>query len=401
MGTISSQFCITSIVDGMTIHGSLWSDKSLTQYMDAEGAAVPKWDTNTGPTIWLTVLKGIQEVSPIDYTWYYNGQEITDDPAWAAMFVRREQAGEHGVVVPTLKIIRDLATPGNRDLDVITLKGRIESNGTPVEFSASIEVRICALSGSGYGAVFHFPDGGAINDAGEHIRIVAGLVKDISELTADFPGQAGQYTVEWYVNYDEQVTQSSQQAAASYYGKSKASPGDASWKPCLWLYEGDVTDKTVVRCVFKDLEGNVLYWDTVEVDDEQDPDQLYIMYDTDTVDDGSPVSLHRGQTVNLKFWVATGDDHKNLVKNGRYTTYKAMLLKADGSALTQGTGGWVTLREEGDTIVVKAGVATGSVTMKRQTVTVEDAALSGGTCTVGYEAVTGCGGTITGLIKAE
>lgn len=387
MGTVSSQFCVTSITDGMTIHGSLWADGTLTQWRANNGGVTPDWSVAANqPTIWLTVLKGSERVAPVTYKWYYNGQEVTAGDSRFQMAEQDDPSVPEEYIVPTLRIKANLASSTNTDLDVITISGKIESNGNLIDFSAGIEIRIAPLTGSGYHADFYFPDGGAINEAGEHIRILPKLYKDTDEQ------QVSQYSVRWYVNYDQAVTaQHTEQAQAySNIGSSKIKSTDSGNHYCLWLYEGDVTDKTVVRCDFI-VGGTVVLTFTQDVDDQQDPDMMYIAYGTSGLYDGNPASLHKGEEVEFKFWMAENVNPTNMVINGRYTKYQLLLQDSAAKVITDWTD-----------IVVPA--SQDPVTDGWHTVTTtfpfEGETLTGGTCKVKYNAVSRAGGKLTGFIKA-
>ena len=382
MGAISSQFCVTAITDGVTIHGSLSSSKSLTQVLYGN-SVIDSWDArdpkNVSPVLTLTVLKGSEFVSPRTYTWYYNGTEIE---AGDERFVMGTTT-KNGVTVPTLKIVRDLASEDNADLDTITIAGQIETNGVMIDFNAGLEVRISRMTSSGYYAGFLTPDGNEITESGQTIRIGVKLFMNLTEITKN------NFTVDWYINYDTKITNNSA-ANGTYYGSSNITEdnGNTTSRHCLFLNEADVTDFTVVRCDFK-VDGKVVYSALMTVNDAQDPDMLYVMFGTGSIYDGKPASLHSGQSVQFKFWVATSTNHKDTHKNSQYSTYQLMLLKNDGTVITN----WITLTATERTV--------DGMTMKSGSIPVDNVTLQGGICTIPYDSVLRNGGMITGIIKAQ
>ena len=383
MGAISSQFCVTAITDGVTIHGSLSASKSLTQVLYGN-SVIDSWNNNNGPVLTLTVLKGSEFVSPWSYTWYYNGTEIDANDVRFSMGTTTK----NGVIVPTLKIMCDLAGTGNADLDTITIAGQIETNGVLIDFNAGLEVRICRMTGSGYYAGFLTPDGNEITESGQTIRIGVKLFMDLTEK------EKNDFTVDWYINYDQNdnIGNGENSGKKTYYGSSniKEENGVTKNRHCLFLNEADVTDFTVVRCDFK-IDGNVVYSALITINDAQDPDMLYVMYGNDSVYDGTPASLHSGQSVKFKFWVATSTNHKDTNKNSQYSTYQLMLLKCDGTTLRN----WVTLS------ATEVNIDSYGMKVKSENITVDGVTLKGGVCTVPYRSVVENGGMITGIIKVQ
>lgn len=318
MGKISSQFVVTSLEDGLTIHGSLTSDRTLTQTVG--NTITPDWtDPTKQPTITLRVLKGNQYVPAQNYKWYINGDEIVSSDS---RFVMSTVTIE-GVSCPTLKIVQNLGGPGNLDLDLITIGGKIESNGALLDFSAGIQVKISRLTGSGYIPTICFVDGKSyIDTKGEYICAYA--------LLATENGNVSGYTCKWYLNYDQEVTATSRNNC-SY--KSTVTIGGVTY-PCLYIYEGDVEDYTVVRCEYiKDNE--VVAVETVDVDDQQDPDMMYITYGAQSsAYNGTPASLKTGQSVTFNIWVARNDDPNHEATMAKYTSYKVKLLNSSAEVIT-------------------------------------------------------------------
>ena len=379
MGTISSQFIVTALADGTTIHGSLSSDKTLTQIV---GSTVsPNWETDASsrPTITLRVMAGNALLSARNYTWSINGQaiefgnqsqpNINTAPSWCAGTFQKGESTIGAATCPTLKIIKNLGGSGNVDLDVISITGQIESNGTLVDFSAGIEVKISRATGSGYIPSLAFVNGKSwIDTKNEFLRIYALLATD--------KGAVSGYTCRWYRNYSTEVTASSPSSNQSYKGTYNS-------YPCLNLYEGDVEDYTVIRCEFW-KDGVLVATETVNIDDEQDPDQLYITYGAANVSyNGTPASLKAGGEVTFSIWVGRQDDPNHAETMDKYKTYKALLLNSEGSVIS-GTvanfaaadaNGWRALTRNSSTKIASAKVT--------------------------YNVVVANGGKLTGVVQAS
>ena len=320
MGKISSQFVVTALEDGLTIHGSLTSDKTLTQIV-GPNTITPDWSVDANrPTITLRVQKGSQYITAQNYTWYINGVAIDSSDA-------RFQMGTtiiSGVTCPTLKIKQNLGGPGNLDLDTISIVGKIESNGALLDFSAGIEVKISRLTGSGYTPALCFNGKAYIDTKGEYICIYAPLYTE--------SGAVQSYACRWYINYDDEVTATAAPQGGGSY-KSTVTVDGVTY-PCLYLYEGDVEDFTVVRCEYL-VGGNVEAVETVNVNDEQDPDMMYITYGANQSGyDGTPASLKTGQSVTFNIWVALMDNPAHEATMAKYVRYKVKLLDASASTIT-------------------------------------------------------------------
>lgn len=363
MGVISSQFIVTALEDGSTIHGSLSSDKTLTQIV---GTSVqPNWTQAANqPTITLRVMKGASYLTAQQYKWYINGTEITDSDS-------RFQKGTttiSGIVCPTLKIVQNLGGPGNQDLDIITIAGKVESNGAMIDFSAGIEVKISRSTGSGYVPSLGFVNGKSwIDTSGERICIYGMLATE--------EGAVSGYTCRWYKNYDTEITATS--GTGSYV--STVTIGGVTY-PCLYLAEGDVDDFTVLRCEYY-ISGTLVAQETANIDDEQDPDRMYITYGANSAAyEGTPASLKSG-SVTFNIWVAGNDDPANAAIMAKYTSYKVMLLDSQGNVITGSVSGFDAADAQGyRTLPVSSNKAS---------------------ATISYEQVVSYGGKITGIVKAS
>lgn len=368
MGVISSQFIVTALEDGSTIHGTLSSDRTLTQIVGASVA--PDWTKpENQPTITLRVMKGASYLTAQNYKWYINGVEID---ASDSRFVIGT-ATISGIVCPTLKIVQNLGGLGNLDLDVISIAGKVESNGAMIEFSAGIEVKISRSTGAGYIPSLGFVNGKSwIDTAKEYICVYAMLATDEGNVSA--------YSCKWFRNYDTEVTATSAPAGGGSY-KSTVTIGGVTY-PCLYLYEGDVDDFTVLRCEYY-VDNVLVAQETANIDDEQDPDRLYITYGANSAAyEGTPASLKSG-SVTFNIWASRTDNAADTAVMRKYVSYKLKLLNSDGGTITANIDGihdadgdgWRTLTRDSSTLKCSVAISYG--------------------LTVSY------GGKITGIIKAS
>jgi hypothetical protein len=314
MSTISNRFYVTAIDDGTTLHGNLASDKSLTQAWNGS-SAVPNWTApSEQPTIYLTLLSGATLVKPADgYKWYYNGAEITaSDTRFQITTKSVTYAGQTIADMPALKIVANLASSANVDVDMITFKGDYVINGTGVSFACDAQIRISAITANGKLGVINFVGGiSDITEAGQTITMYGRLY-----------GSDGQSdtsaTTKWYLN-DSSIPVSGQ----TIDGQTNA----------FQVTESQVVDHATVRCEFYDANNNLLYTAYAGIDDMQDPEIMYIQYNGNN---GNAASLRRGETASFQIWVGKRDDAGVLggASNPTYPIIKVLLLDGNGSVIT-------------------------------------------------------------------
>lgn len=313
MSTISNRFYVTALEDGTTLHGNLASDKSLTQAWNGS-TAVPNWTTpSEQPTIYLTLLSGATLVKPADgYKWYYNGTEITaSDTRFQITTKSVTYAGQTIADMPALKIVANLASSANVDVDMITFKGDYVINGTGVSFSCDAQVRISAITANGKLGVINFVGGiSDITEAGQTITMYGKLYG--SDGQADTTA-----TTKWYLN--DSTTPVSGQTIS---GQTNA----------FQVTESQVVDHATVRCEFYDTQNNLLYTAYAGIDDMQDPEFMYIQYNGNN---GNAASLRKGETASFQIWVGTREDAGVLGGSAtpKYPIIKVQLLDGNGSVI--------------------------------------------------------------------
>lgn len=312
MSQISNRFYVSALEDGTTLHGNLVSDKALTQAWNGS-TAVPNWtQASEQPTIYLTLLSGATLVAPAaGYKWYYNGTEITNADTRFQITTKSVTYAEQTVTMPALKIVANLASSSNVDVDMITFKGSYVINGAGIEFACDAQVRISAITANGKLGVINFVNGiSDITEAGQTITMYGKLYN------AD--GQADNtVTTKWYLN-DSSIPTSGQTIS----GQTNA----------YQVSESQVVDHATVRCEFYDASNNLLYTAYAGIDDMQDPEFMYIQYNGNN---GNAASLRKDETASFQIWVGKRDDAAVLggTSTPTYPIIKVQLLNGSGSVI--------------------------------------------------------------------
>lgn len=295
--TISNKFFVQIIEDGTTLHGEIRATKSLTQaYKDS--ACIPDWtQTANQPTIYVTLQNGSTFITPdSNYNWYYNGQLITWDSNGKSIAVEGLEAGtfekvtnytpsgySSGVYVPAIKIVKNLASSTNVDIDVIRFDGQATLSTNPVDFSASINITITEwMQGGGYLGIINFQNGIADIDANNKSVTAEGILYD-----ADGNVVSDGLTRKWYFEGDSTIK------------------GTGS---SLTITDSMVVDYVMVRCEFYMLVNNVetlVYTAYAGVDDTQDPEYMWIRYNGAN---GNTASLRKDESVTFSAWVGVADN---------------------------------------------------------------------------------------------
>ena len=331
MSSISNRFYVTALEDGTTLHGNLASDKSLSQAWNGS-AALPDWTiAENQPTIYITLLSGSTLVVP-DNTgkWYYNDQgtesEITDADTRFQITTKSITYAEQTATVPALKIVANLASSSNVNVDSIIYKGSYTINGSAISFSAVAQIRITSVSKGSNVGVINFVNGiSDITSAGQTITLYATC------FGGDNGSPVSGFTTTWYIN-DTQVPAGSPKITTynSY--------------PALNITEGDVVDHATIRCEFY-KGGELLDTAYAGVDDMQDPEFMYIQYNGNN---GNAASLRTGESA--PFIVFVGSRDSATVRTGwEGAVYKVQLLDGNGDIITASSLNNIPNPDAGDT----------------------------------------------------
>ena len=317
MSTISNRFMVTAIEDGTTLHGTLLSTKSLAQSYN-NGSCTPDWSVAANqPIIYVSLYDGSQQVVPdSSFTWYWNGTALTFNAQNKTADGRFEKTTYNAgtqqapLNVPALKIIGNLASSENLNIDVIRFSGYKTISTAPIPFSASADVRITEWVAGGYLGVLSFNSNAVIDNDHSSVSIRSTLYNE--------SGSVATYTSEWYIN---EVLISSTTPNGS--GVSQSNPH------LFTIVEEDVVDYATIKCVFK-VDNSTVWTEYIGVDDVTDPEFLYIQQSSG---DGNAASLRSGDSVTFRTWVNTMDDPEiNTDSDWQY--FKVLLLDSEGKPIS-------------------------------------------------------------------
>lgn len=346
MSSISNRFFVTALDDGTTLHGNLSVDGSLSQAWDGAGA-VPNWATTgtTGtadqPTIMLTLLSGTTYIgtdssSPNGYIsevkWYYNdngtdseilfsttattitipsGGTVTGylDTNMGQKFLKTTKS-LNGVTVPAIRIVQNLASSNNVDIDTITFKGKYNSGSGILDFTATAQIRISLMSSGGYMGVISFANG--ISD----ITTNPQTITMTGTLYGSSNSAVGSVKTEWYLN--------------GVLFRAKNSTNTVN------VLDTDIVDNAVVRCDFyvtKDGSDVLVYSAYASIDDMTDNEYMYIQF---AGANGNAASLRKGQTVTFEIWVGKSND---ATVDTSFAYFQVKLLDGSGNVITGSLSG--------------------------------------------------------------
>ena len=313
MGLITGRFFVTAIADGQTIHGTLTANKSLVQRWTGQ-TAVPDWTAaGEARVVTLTVYKGKTITRPTSVKWFLNNQELSSGGG-----ITIDNAKDQ----PTITIAKNLASSMNVDLDVLTFTGNVESNGNTIPFSASIDIKLAYVSGSGYTGIIEFLSNSDITKAQPYVILIPRLYKEADEVA-----NSG-FTPMWYFNNDTLITGSTTVPGVSII--NNVTKDGKTYNNCLKVEEKAVTDYTVVRCDFK-VGSKVETSDRVGIDDTVDEEYLWITYNGT---EARSAALSPSQSVTFKMWVATMDDPTETKYRAMFTKYRITAYNSNGVVIS-------------------------------------------------------------------
>lgn len=323
MSTISNRFFVSAIDDGATLHGNLACDKTLSQGWDAASQTCsPNWatDTSSRPTIYLTLLNGNAYVQPTSASveWYYGTKKLTFDAngystntditGIAVGTFYSTTVTVNSISMPALTIVKNIASSATVDVQTITLKASYNSGGTAIGFSASIQVRITALTSGGYLGVVQFINGVSnFTEKNQTITMVGRLYGGDtgSEITTGFETV---YIIDGVSHSPNTITS----IGAGYE-----------------LNEADVTDNTIVQVTFRKPQTYEVFCSTfVSIDDLTDPEFMYIQFNSQN---GQSATLRKDEDVKFDIWVGSMTD---TTVDTDYAYFYIKLLNAQGDVVT-------------------------------------------------------------------
>lgn len=336
MSTISDRFFVTAIEDGTNVAAELRSTQPLRQSVSNSGI-VPNWETDVAsqPTVFCIARNGGVVTVPNAGKWLYNDMELTFDETthlstntgYVGVFQETTHTytvGQTNYSMPAVKIVKNLGSANNVDMDVISYHGQIVVSNTSLNFDVSLPIAITELKASGYQGVLLFDTtngrGTSITSKtgnGSSVRILAKMYNNAAQYT-------GQHTCKWFLN----------ESSTPF----KTTTGTSEAAHYADVTEAMVTDYAVLRCEWYDTAStpNLLCSAFIGIDDEQDPEKLWISYGTGSgIANGNSASLRKDESVEFVVWVGKQSDPTSV--DTAYTTFSAKLLDAEGQPLASTT----------------------------------------------------------------
>ena len=202
MSNVSGVTTIKYVKHGDTLSCGLRSTFPLKQFItNGTNVVTPSFATNR-PCIYPVIRSSLTatRIQPLasGVSWSYNGTPIAFDAnglssamgALAAGTFKSEWKTIDGFSVPTLTILKDVASSANIDSDTILFQATVNT-GFQTQVSASIEVGIEQTDGEAFLAYITVNNGGVIDDNVAQLTATAHLLIGGSEQTSNV-------TYEWF-----------------------------------------------------------------------------------------------------------------------------------------------------------------------------------------------------------
>lgn len=205
---------IIFVRQGDSINTRLYVTRPLEQFIKKDTATItPDWAVVANqPTIYPAVKSSLMNVrlSPLlgSEFWKYNGVTIAFDSGGlstvmgsiaAGTFKKESKAMDGDIVVPTLKICKNIASVSNINTDVIEFTATVNTGFSTV-ISSSIDLRIEEIVGDAYTGHIAVNDGGVIDDNTSSLTLTAQLYKGGAEVNAGITYQWFKASGDTWVN---------------------------------------------------------------------------------------------------------------------------------------------------------------------------------------------------------
>lgn len=275
MSEVRGQSTITYVKQGDTLTCALRTTFPLKQFItNGNNGISPSFATNK-PCIYPVIRSSLTaaRISPLTtgYTWSYNGTVITFDVnglsiamgTLAAGTFKSEWKTVDGFGVPTLTILKEIASASNIDSDTLIFTGEVNT-GFKTTVSGSIEIAVEQTDGEAVLAYISINNGGVIDDAVASLTAKAHLLIGGVEKTSGV-------SFLWY----KMVVAAGQDGWVST-GKTSQS---------ITLTASDIASSELYKCVVT-YNGKTAE-DVIEVVDETD---VLIIYPNPTDGSGNTVA---------------------------------------------------------------------------------------------------------------
>lgn len=322
MSICKGQTTIKFVKQGDTLNCNLRSTFPLKQFVsNGNGAVSPSFVANQ-PCIYPVVRSSLQAtrvaVKTTGYQWYYNGTEIvfTNGLSNAVGSLpsgtfKTEYKTIDGFSVPTLTILKEIASASNIDTDTIEFKG-IVNTGFDTTVSASIDVAIEQTDGEACLAYITVNNGGVIDDDVPTLTMTGKLLVGGTEKTSGV-------SYKWY--------------------KMKVANGVDGWvdlnksTQSITISASDINSTELYKC--EAIVGDKVTSAVQEVSDETD---VLIIYPNPTDSAGNTVPEEVSSVQTAIYY------HPKVMKRSTSTevngyVFNYLLTKSDGSEVASQDGG--------------------------------------------------------------
>lgn len=253
MSVASGLISFTRILDGNIITSNLYSTKILIQRLkQGTDTPMPNWeDPDNQPVIYPRVLAQStgKRVTLHSHKWYHNGAEINSSDNRFELI----NHDDGGVVVPALKIVKNLAAVDNLDTDVISFEAKTSISGVEYEVKATIDIRLEEMVGEPYDGFIEATEGGVVDDDTPEITCTALLYKGGALITEGV-------TYKWYRIGIDGVTE---------INPDPSTPNKMKFK------DEDINSELTIKVDFF-YQGDQVYTVTRTVSDETDVLYLHV-----------------------------------------------------------------------------------------------------------------------------
>ncbi len=323
--SISNHFALTALQEGVTIQGSLRISGTLSQnYNPNTQKCIPDWyaDATSRPMVYPVIRRGVSYMSASQINngqWLYNDVVIQfDDNNQSTNFMDADQhplfevgtttasLGGTTYSLPCLKVIANLASATNIDLDTIGYQGNVEVAGKQMAFACAVDVKIAQMTSQGFLGLLS-PESAIITEKGQTITI-----------TAQLYAEDGTSPATWFTKWFNAGT--GDEFVAARNAKQLA------------ISEADVTDNLIIRCDFyTDSEfANRVTTAFASIDDTQDPEYLYVSLNA--ADSDFSGQLASGESCTVTMWVATMEDSTEI--DTAYTSFAVTFYDGQQNEIT-------------------------------------------------------------------
>lgn len=331
MAKISNKFIVTALLDGQTVSGELVSTRSLWQAIDHSGNVIPDWTSaaeNNKPRLYPLLQSGGEILQPKTITWRYNNEVIEFDAtthlstnsAFPGVFKEADYTPSGGKLVPSLLIMKNLASGSNEDNDTISMSGSVLVNDSELHFEAMQMVHITKASATANICELILVGGkNTLQSDTDTVQIQAVYHTNESSVSTS------NYTVKWYWNGSQQRTTTG-----------------GTDNHTITITGAEVVDYVVVEArVF--VEGTQKAIAFVGIDDIGDTDQMqfaYTIYDVNSTpptniiqNNTTAATLKSGQAVRYAMWIGTAENP--FEQRSTSWVHTAQIYASDGTDITE------------------------------------------------------------------